>query len=101
MLNYSASDAESAVMLHSHVDQVISFCVCEIWGRYDTAGRNVLDKAAAKRFVCDSLATLCSDGTVCFDEAEFERCFHEFDRDDCGTIEKSEMVEFVKQVAGF
>jgi len=33
-------------------------------------------------------------------EAEFERCFNEFDADGSGTIEKCEMIEFIKSITG-
>ena len=35
-----------------------------------------------------------------FLEKDFEACFHEFDKDGSGTIEKEEMAVFIKKVAG-
>ena len=39
-----------------------------------------------------------SDGDG-FNDGDFEECFSEFDKDGSGTIEKEEMVEFIKKVA--
>ena len=33
-------------------------------------------------------------------DAEFVRCFEEFDEDDSGTIEKHEMIHFIKNITG-
>lgn len=35
-----------------------------------------------------------------FSDPDFDQCFAEFDKDSSGTIEKNEMVAFIKQVAG-
>ena len=35
-----------------------------------------------------------------FSDGDFDQCFAEFDKDGSGTIEKREMVDFIKQVAG-
>ena len=35
-----------------------------------------------------------------FSESDFDQCFTEFDKDGSGTIEKNEMVAFIKTVAG-
>ena len=82
----------------SEIDQVISKCVDEIWGKYDTDGNGNLDKDETKQFVRDTLSDM-SDGTG-FNDEDFDQCFREFDKDNSGTIEKTEMVQFIKQVAG-
>ena len=33
-------------------------------------------------------------------DREFEQCFNEFDTDGSGTIEKVEMIEFIKSITG-
>ena len=33
-------------------------------------------------------------------EEDFDECFEEFDEDGNGTIDKAEMIEFIKKVAG-
>ena len=46
----------------------------------------------------DTLSDM-SDGAG-FNDEDFDQCFREFDKDGSGTIEKGEMVQFIKQVAG-
>ena len=46
----------------------------------------------------DTLSDM-SDGAG-FNDEDFDQCFREFDKDNSGTIEKGEMVQFIKQVAG-
>lgn len=46
----------------------------------------------------DTLSDM-SDGAG-FNDEDFDQCFREFDKDNSGTIEKAEMVQFIKQVAG-
>ena len=82
----------------SEIDQVISKCVDEIWGKYDKDNSGALDRDETKLFVQDTLADM-ADGAG-FSDEDFQQCFNEFDKDGSGTIEKNEMVQFIKQVAG-
>ena len=82
----------------SEIDIVIGKCVEEIWYKYDDDNSGFLDKQETKRFVQDTLADM-ADGAG-FNDDDFDQCFREFDKDGSGTIERGEMVQFIKQVAG-
>merc|ERR1739844_840068 len=82
----------------SEIGNVIGKCVDEIWSKYDDDNNGYLDKQETKRFVQDTLADM-ADGAG-FNDDDFDQCFREFDKDGSGTIERGEMVQFIKQVAG-
>ena len=82
----------------SEIDNVIGKCVDEIWSKYDDDNNGYLDKQETKRFVQDTLADM-ADGAG-FNDDDFDQCFREFDKDGSDTIERGEMVQFIKQVAG-
>ena len=77
---------------------MIARCVDDIWTKYDNDNSGALDKDETKAFVQDTLADM-ADGAG-FSDEDFEQCFREFDKDGSGTIEKAEMVQFIKSVAG-
>ena len=56
------------------------------------------DKEETRKFVFDTLKEMSDDCQ--FSNEDFEKCFKEFDEDNSGTIEKQEMVVFIKRVAG-
>ena len=62
----------------------------EIWGKYDDDNSGCLDIDETRRFVLDFLADMA--GGAGFNSDEFDQCFHEFDTDGSGTIERDEMV---------
>ena len=80
------------------LDSVIMRCVDDIWLQYDTQGVGYLDKPATHKFMMDVL-TKMSDSFQ-FSDEDFEKCFEDFDDDASGTIEKEEMILFIKGVAG-
>ena len=82
----------------SDLDMVIMRCVDDIWRDYDEDNSGELDKDETKNFVFDTLKEMSDDCQ--FNEDDFEKCFCEFDVDGSGTIEKDEMVLFIKKVAG-
>ena len=51
-----------------------------------------------REFVKDYLV---SQGAVAFNEEAFEDVFYIFDRDRSGTVERSEMREFVRELLGW
>mgnify|MGYP001001311629 CR=1 FL=1 len=57
-----------------------------------------MDKEETKKFVKDTLGNL-SGGDEFSDEA-FDEVFATFDKDGSGTVEKAEMVVFIKQLLG-
>ena len=82
----------------SDLDSVIMRCVDDIWRDYDTDGSGELDKEETRKFIFDTLKEMSDDCQ--FSDEDFEQCFVEFDEDQSGTIEKEEMVVFIKRVAG-
>lgn len=82
----------------SDIDAVIKKCVDDIWKDYGKKGSDSLSKDETRKFVMETLASMRDDET--FTEADFEACFKEFDLDGSGTIEKEEMVMFIKKVSG-
>ena len=54
-----------------------------------------MDQEETKKFVQDTLGNLGSSNE--FDEKVFIQVFHQFDKDKSGTVEKDEMVEFIKE----
>ena len=73
-------------------------CVDDIWRDYDADCSGELDKEETRKFVFDTLKEMSDDCQ--FSQDDFEKCFKEFDTDGSGTIEKNEMVNFIKRVAG-
>jgi len=82
----------------SDIDNVIKKCVDDIWKDYGKKGSDSLNKDETRKFVMETLASMKDDEA--FSEADFEECFKEFDLDGSGTIEKEEMVMFIKKVSG-
>ena len=82
----------------SDIDAVIKKCVDDIWKDYGKKGSEYLSKDDTRKFVMETLASMKDDEG--FSEADFEACFKEFDLDGSGTIEKEEMVMFIKKVSG-
>ena len=82
----------------SDLDFVIKRCVDDIWRDYDEDESGELDKEETRNFVFDTLKEMSDDFQFNIDD--FEKCFKEFDADGSGTIEKHEMVIFIKKVAG-
>jgi len=80
------------------VDAVIRKCVDDIWKEYNTNKSGSLNKEQTRKFVMDTLSDM-QDGNE-FTEADFEECFKEFDKDGSGSIDKDEMVFFIKKSAG-
>ena len=51
----------------------------------------------AKQFVLETLEEVSGGSSeMGFDDSDFDRCFRSFDADRSGTIERSEMVQFIK-----
>ena len=67
-----------------------------MWEKYDVDNSGDFDKEETKMFVRDTLGNLGS-GVEMTDEA-FDDLFKTFDKDGSGTIEKAEMVAFIKQI---
>jgi Ca2+-binding EF-hand superfamily protein len=82
----------------SDIDNVIKKCVDDIWKDYGKKGSDSLSKDQTRKFVMETLSSMKDDEL--FTEADFEACFKEFDLDGSGTIEKEEMVSFIKKVSG-
>ena len=85
----------------ANVDAVIERCVEDIWEEYDKDNSNSLDQDECKKFVM----TTIKEFNPMFDEEAFSdenfaETFRTFDEDDSGTIDKSEMVRFIRKVAG-
>jgi Ca2+-binding EF-hand superfamily protein len=60
--------------------------------------KSTLVKKETKKFVQDTLGNLGFGDK--FSENDFDKVFSTFDKDGSGTVEKSEMVAFVKQLLG-
>jgi len=82
----------------SDIDNVINKCVNDIWKEYGKKGSDSLSKDQTRKFVMETLSDMRDNEA--FTEADFEACFKEFDLDGSGTIEKKEMVIFIKKVSG-
>ena len=80
------------------MDAVIKKCVNDIWDEHDTNDDGILDKDETKEFVRATLEDM--DEKNQFSEGDFTDCFKAFDKDGSGTIEKPEMVLFIKDILG-
>lgn len=74
-------------------------CVDQLWVQYDTDGNGYLDRAETMRFVKDSMKEMGVSMEKLTDE-DFEATFSEFDKDNSGTVEKQEMVAYMKKLVG-
>jgi hypothetical protein len=66
----------------------------QIWGTYDVDRSGALDKEETKKLVKDTLGNLGSGDE--FSEEAFNEVFATFDKVGSGTVEKPEMVDFIK-----
>jgi Ca2+-binding EF-hand superfamily protein len=66
----------------------------QIWDAYDADKNGELDKEETRKFVQDTLGNL--GGKDEFSEDAFDEVFQTFDEDNSGTIEKSEMLMFIR-----
>jgi Ca2+-binding EF-hand superfamily protein len=66
------------------------------WDIYDTDRSGQLDKDEARRFVAETLGLI--GGSDDFSNDAFEQIFNNFDQDGSGTIEKDEMVGFLRSI---
>ena len=74
-------------------------CVEQLWVQYDTDGNGYLDRNETMRFVRDSMKEMGVSLEKLTDE-DFEATFSEFDKDNSGTVEKQEMVAYMKKLVG-
>ena len=65
----------------------------EIWKIYDTNNSGVLEKDQAKAFLLDELKTMTGSEPT---EDELERNFNIIDEDASGTLDKEEVLKFLK-----
>ena len=65
----------------------------EIWKIYDTNNSGVLEKEQAKAFLLDELKTMTGSEPT---EDELERNFNIIDEDASGTLDKEEVLKFLK-----
>ena len=84
----------------ANIDAVIKKCVDDIMKEYDTDNNGYLDKNEAKTFVEKTLGEMQADGAQGFSDDDFNACFNEFDKNGDGTIEREELAQFIKKVAG-
>lgn len=62
----------------------------QIWAKYDTDLSGELDYKQTKRYVKDTIG--------CIPDEIFCHVFNLFDKDNSGTIDKHEMVEFINMI---
>ena len=60
------------------IDSVIDGVVEDIWKNYDKDLSGALDKVETKAFVIDTMKQMGESGDI--SEADFEKCFKEFDK---------------------
>ena len=78
-------------------DKAIQDVINCFWDKYDIDQSGHLVKGEILEFVQETLENLGSGEDMLFFEVEsFDEVFSSFDKNDSGTLEKSEMVGFVK-----
>ena len=83
------------------INKVIEKCVNDIWDSYDDDGSGTLDKDECKQFVINTMKEAMGPEVVeTFSDDDFDSAFSKVDLDGNGTIEKGEMVMFIRRVAG-
>ena len=85
----------------SDIDMIIAQCVDEIWDIFDDDKSGFLDRDETKRFVECTMKDMNDDENFELADEDFEHTFNYFDTDQNGTIERSEMIKFIKKVSGF
>lgn len=70
--------------------------VNEIWDIYDTDGSGHLDMQEMKVFFEDFMPSMKHDFAI--SDEDFVKIFEDFDEDMNGTIQKREMVVFIKRL---
>ena len=76
-------------------DFAIQQVIDNMWEKYDVDRSGALDREETKNFVRYTLLDMNADDS--FDDAAFEHVFNHFDKDGNGTIDKDEMLMFLKQ----
>mmetsp|Transcript_17329 Transcript_17329/g.21858 ORF Transcript_17329/g.21858 Transcript_17329/m.21858 type:complete len:93 (-) Transcript_17329:107-385(-) len=83
------------------VDSVIAKCVEDIWEEYDNDNSNTLDKEECRRFIYTTIREFGGQKAVeTLSDEDFDLTFALFDSDGNGTIDKGEMVKFIRKTAG-
>ena len=83
--------------MYTPEEQAIQGVIDQIWDTW-RRGDGALDKEETKKFVQDTLGNLGSGDE--FSQEAFDEVFATFDKDGSGTVEKPEMVVFIKQLLG-
>ena len=82
----------------SQVDGVLKRCVDDVWDIYDKEGEGAIDAEMTKKLV---IATLCENKAEnMWSEEDFDKAFEEFDKYGYGYIEKRQMPQFLRKLAG-
>ena len=71
----------------------------DLWKTYDKDGNGYLDKQETKAFVIDTLGAT-GLGSNDFTQEQFDEVWVSIDTEKSGTIEKREMLKFMRQLAG-
>jgi hypothetical protein len=75
-------------------DQEIQNVIEQIWSIYDIDNSGALDKKETKKLMMDTLGRLPHDQL--YSEDVFSKTFTSLDKNGSGTIEKREMLPFVR-----
>lgn len=69
-----------------------------IWDKYDIDKSGELDRVETKLFLTETMDELIGNkyGGIKISDKEFQNLFNIFDIDNSGTIDKQEMVGFIK-----
>ena len=75
-------------------EEIIVQCIDDIWNHLDCDSSTSLDKDEVMNIVC----ALDASNEDIYDE--FEHAFTKFGKDDCSTMTKSELINFIKFMQG-
>jgi hypothetical protein len=76
-------------------EEVVQAVIDKIWDTYDVDKSGKLDKEETKKFAQDCMNNL---GPGEFDEEAFEEVFQNFDKNNNGTVERKEMIDFINKL---
>jgi Ca2+-binding EF-hand superfamily protein len=81
-------------------NSAIAGVIESIWDKYDVDGSGDLDREETRAFVLNMGNLVGSEGMGEISDEDFNDVFNMFDADKSGTVEKDEMVDFIKHFLG-
>ena len=85
---------ETSMFNKSEIENMMAKCVDEIWVKHDTDGNSVKNNEEIKRIVRKLVSDMSEGGDL--NEVEFEQSYRKIKMNSNGTIDKVDMIQWLK-----